>query len=487
MYRLVTRRGLLLVIMILLLGTQAVAQEKALMDNPRVQEAFHLLDIWLESQVEYVRLPGLSIAVVHDQDVIWSNSYGYANIEKQLPARPDTIYSICSISKLFTSISIMQLRDAGKLRLDDPISKYLSWFDIKKADPNEPPVTIRSVLRHSSGLPRESAQPYTGEPDLPWADRADIIKNLPEQEMLYTPDTYFQYSNLGLSLLGEVVASVSGTSYQDYVTENILKPLGMSDTTPFLPEDQYGLRLAIGYSRWPRKGERERLPFFQANGITPAAGLASTALDMAKFASWQLRALDNRDNSLLSGYTLKEMQRVNWVDWDRGTMWGLGFMNWRNKDVTFVGHSGGCPGYRTKVAISPKDKIAIVSMINAADAAVGEYTDKPYEIIAPAIAEALKATEKPESAPDDLKQYTGLYMTHWGESAVFIWKGELAMIILPTDSPADRIGKLKQISGNFFRRVRDDGELGEEVIFEMDESGKVKWFKSASFYSMKVR
>jgi CubicO group peptidase (beta-lactamase class C family) len=501
MSRTAVSKGLAIVIAGLFLGVgaPAPAQDKTLMDNPRVQEAFNVLDKWIESEVGYKRFPGLSIAVVHDQDVIWTGRYGFANVEDKLPARPDTIYSICSISKLFTNISIMQLRDAGKLALDDPIAKYLSWFDIKPVDPKAPPITIRSVMRHSSGLPREIAAPYNGEPDLPWEDRELIIRNLPGQETLYPPDVYFQYSNLGISLLGEVVAAVSGQPYGEYITGHILKPLGMNDTTPILPEEEYGRRMAVGYSRWEREGDRTKMPFFQAKGASPAAGLASTALDLAKFASWQFRALDNRDSSVLSGYTLKEMHRVNWADWDRKTMWGLGFMNWRYKDTTFVGHSGGCPGYRTKIALSPKDKIAVICMINAGDANVDDYTNKPFEIIAPAIAEALKSPQIPPSplfpkggeetkaAPEALKKFTGLYRTHWGENEVFFWKGALAMLYLPSDDPAGSIETLKQVKDNYFRLVRDDGELGEEVVFEFDEKGDVKWYRSANFYSMKVR
>ena len=475
------------VIICMILTAPAAAQDKALLDNPRVRDAFNVLDKWVEAEVGYKRFPGLSLVVVHDQDIIWTGRYGFANIEERLPARPDTIYSICSISKLFTNIAIMQLRDAGKLRLDDPIANYLSWFDIKPVDPKAPPITIRSIMRHSSGLPRESAEPYNGEPDLPWEALADIIKNLPGQETLYPPDTYFQYSNLGISLLGQVVATVSGQPYGEYITEHILKPLGMTDTTPFLPEEEYGRRMAIGYSRWERQGDRVRMPFFQAMGATPAAGLASTALDLAKFASWQFRALDNKDPSVLSGYSLKEMHRVNWVDWDRTTMWGLGFMNWRYKDTTLVGHSGGCPGYRTKIALDPKAKIAVICMINAGDAQVDDYANKPFEIVAPAIAEALKSPGEAKSAPESLRPFTGLYRTHWGETEVFLWKGGLGMLYLPTDDPAGSIETLKQIKDNYFKKVRDDGALGEEVVFEFDEKGAVKWFRSAYFYSMKVR
>ncbi|HPW17853.1 MAG TPA: serine hydrolase domain-containing protein [Candidatus Aminicenantes bacterium] len=481
------RKAVIPVLIVLALAARGMAQDKAFMSDPRVRDAFDVLDKWLDAEAGYKRFPGLVMAVVHDQDVVWTASHGYANIEAKIPARPDTIFSICSISKLFTSVAVMQLRDAGKLQLDDPLSKHLDWFDIKRTDPKAPPITVRSVMRHSSGLPSESDQPYGGEPDMPWKDLADIVRNLPGQETLYPPDTYFEYSNLGLSLLGEVVAKVSGRPYGEYIRTRILEPLGMTDTTPFLPEREYGRRLAVGYGRWERAGDRARMPFFQARGATPAAGLASTALDLAKFASWQFRALDNRDAAVLSGYTLREMHRVNWVDWDRKVMWGLGFMNWRHRDTTLVGHSGGCPGYRTKIALSPKDRIAVIVMINAADADVNGYANKPFDLVVPAVLEAARTPGEGRAAPESLRPYTGLYRAHWAETEVFFWQGGLAMMTLPTDDPAGSIRKLRQVKDNSFKAVRDDGELGEEVLFEFDAKGAVKWLKSAGYYSMKAR
>jgi len=120
-------------------------------------EAIRIIDTWLEAQREYDRLPGISAAVVKDQEVIWSKGYGMADLHKKSRTTPATIYSICSISKLFTSIAIMQLRDAGKLRLDDRVADVLPWFNLKQQYPESGPITVRSLLTHSSGLPRESA------------------------------------------------------------------------------------------------------------------------------------------------------------------------------------------------------------------------------------------------------------------------------------------------------------------------------------------
>ena len=181
----------------------------------QVKEAIALFEIWLEAQRDYYQLPGLTMAVVYDQETIWSGGYGYANPFKQISSSKTTIHSICSISKLFTAIAVMQLRDQGKLRIDDPLSKHLPWFNIENTYPEWGMATIRNILTHSSGLPRESDYPYWTGPDFPFPSSEKIVKKLSNQETLYPADKYFQYSNLGLSLAGEVVAAVSGVPFND--------------------------------------------------------------------------------------------------------------------------------------------------------------------------------------------------------------------------------------------------------------------------------
>ena len=209
--------------------------------------------------------------------------------KKEVPSATNTIYSICSISKLFTSVAIMQLRDAGKLRLEDPAADHLSWFNIKQQYPDTGPLTIRSLLTHSSGLPREADFSYWTGPDYPFPTSEQVKARLSKQKTLYPPSTYYQYSNLGLSLLGEIVAEVSGIPYEQYIEENILKPLRMADTRTELPESLWKGQLATGYSALMRVGSRAMLPLFQAKGIGPAAGFSSTVEDLARFASWQFR------------------------------------------------------------------------------------------------------------------------------------------------------------------------------------------------------
>ena len=434
-------------------------------------EAIRIIDIWLEAQREYDRLPGISVVVVKDQEVIWSKGYGMADLHKKSKTTPATIYSICSISKLFTSIAIMQLRDAGKLRLDDKVADVLPWFNLKQQYPESGPITVRSLLTHSSGLPRESAHPYWTGPDFPFPTSKQVKDKLGGQKTLYPSSTYFQYSNLGLSLLGEIVAHVSGLSFEEYVNKNILTPLRLADTRPKLPKKLWGGKLAAGYSAMTREGNRNKVAFFQARGIAPAAGFSSTVEDLARFASWQFRLLEKGGKEILRASTLREMQRVHWMDPDWKTTWGLGFSVYKVDGRTFVGHGGSCPGYRSTLVLDPQKKWAYIVMINASGTDPGKYATGMREIL-----DKAKKPDKEDKDPQvDLEAYSGVYDPQpWGSETIVVpWQGKLAVISLPIDSPAKRMILLKYEKANIFRRLRKNKELAERVVFERDKSGKV--------------
>jgi CubicO group peptidase (beta-lactamase class C family) len=455
-------------------GTIARAQAPNIADDPRVQQGIELLKVWLEAQRAYDEIPGVSAAVVHDQAIIWKGAYGQRDEERRAPATADTIYSICSISKLFTSVAVMQLRDQGKLRLDDPVSKHLSWFRIKNTAPQAGDATIEGLLTHSSGLPRESDHPYWTGPEFAFPTSADVRSRIDAQETLYPSQTYHQYSNLGITLAGEIVEAVSGMPYDKYVRANILEPLGLNSTTTDMPPQQRGQRLALGYSAIQRSGAREPVPFFTARGIAPAAGYASTAEDLARFASWQFRLLEKGGSEVLNANTLREMHRIHWVDPDFETTWGLGFAVSRVNGETFVGHGGACPGFRTQLMLKPERKVATVFMANALGVNSGQWAQKMYEIVAPSIKAAGKKDDKPKPTDPALTRYLGTYGSSFGgEIAVVRWEDGLAMLALPTMEPVKNLVKLRKSGEHRLRRVRKDDEtLGDEIVFEMGSDGK---------------
>ncbi len=488
----VTAASMLALSLVMSCTATAAAKEKgsaSLADDPRIVDAIAAWKAWVEYQAAIDGVPGMSVGVIHDQELLATDAFGLANPETGAPARPDTLYSICSISKLFTSVAVLQQRDAGKVHLDDPVKKYLPWFDIQDVHPDDEPITVRGLLTHSAGLPRESDYPYwTGE-GYPFPTHDEIVARLREQRTLYPASRYFQYSNLGLTLAGEIVASVSGQPFGDYVRAKILDPLGMKDTFTEVPENLRGDRLAIGHSARKRDGSRDVIPPFQTRGIAPAAGFASNVPDLAKFAMWQFRLLSEGDNEVLRASTLREMQRVQWVDPDWKTTRGLGFEVMREKDHTFVGHGGLCPGYRTQIRLELKTKIAVIVLTNAIGSEVKFYTAKAFDLIGPAIEKALKEPGKVPERDPALDRYTGVYDSIWGQSAIVRWEDGLAAVSLEERELEGALVKLKKTGDHVFRRVREDDEdqLGEEFVFDPAEDGTVTRYKQHSNWYRKVR
>ncbi|MGH7483332.1 MAG: serine hydrolase [Longimicrobiales bacterium] len=488
----------------LIASTVQASAQVAVAADPDVAEALEVARVWLEAEHAYDRIPGISAALVHDQELLWSGGYGHAHPDRAAPATAETLYSICSISKLFTSVALMQLRDRGLFELSDPVAELLPWFAIEQSFPEAPPVTVEGILTHSSGLPRESAHPYWSAPDFPFPTREEVIAGLSGQETLYPAWRYFQYSNLGLTLAGELVRELSGVPYDEYVRRNVLGPLGLEDTYPEMPAEQRGRRLATGHSALDRQGARHETPFFQARGIAPAAGYASTVEDLARFASWQFR-LEGDDHEVLDAHTLREMRRVHYVDPEWETFWGLGFAISRDDDRTFVGHGGSCPGYQSQLLMNDDDEIAVVIMANASGVDTNKYVRGMYDLVAPAVRAAVEASDEgdepvagDDAAADgatgprasvDLDDYVGTYSDQpWGgETAIVRWQDGLAMLGLPTESPRRALRELRHIEGDTFRRVRTDDELGEAIIFERDASGRVTGYRQHGNLSPRVR
>lgn len=450
--------------------------------HPRVAQAHGFLDVWLEAVRDYEQIPGLVVEVVHAQETSYSRAFGVADRERQLPATPGSIFSVCSISKLFTALAILQLRDAGKLRLDDPVALHLPWFRLDGADPLDAPVTIEALLTHTAGLPREADFPYWTGPEFSFPRRDEVIEKLPGQAMLHPAEHRYQYSNLGSTLLGEVVAAVAGEPYDSYIRRMLLEPLGLASTTPDIPLGERGRRLARGYTALRRGGGREPVPFFKTNGLAPAAGFASTAEDLAAFAKWQFRALAERGNAaVLSGNTLREMQRVQYVDYEAEAVRGLGFGVWREGGKTFVGHGGSCPGHRAQLTLQVDEQVAVVVLANAQGVDTKHLAQVVYQVMAPALR---AARQDPQGAATTARHgaFAGVYDTGFAsELAVIPWENDLLAVELPSHQPLREAVRLRRAGDTTFRRVRKDESLAEPVEFELNALGKgtaLRWHQN---------
>lgn len=461
------RRILPLSLLLSLLAPIAGAAEVPRAEPTRAQ-AIALVRGWLDAERQYERIPGLSLAIVRDQEVVWSGGFGFADPEAKRPAAADTIYSICSVSKLFTAIGVVQLRDEGRLRLDDPVRKHLPWFTLEPL-PGSGEFTVFGLLTHSSGLARETDLPYwTGSFDFPTHD--EIVARAAAQPPLYPAATYLQYSNLGLTLAGEIVAAASGQPFDAFARARILEPLGMTSTSTDMPAGERGKRLARGFSALRRDGTRAPLPFYETRGVAPAAGFASTAEDLARFAAWQFRLLARGGSEILDARTLREMQRAHWADPDLTRFRGLGFRVWKAGERVFVGHEGVCPGYRAALVLRPSEKLGVVLLANALGAEVGEYAQAIDEIVAPALA----GTAVESEAAKALAPYLGSYdQFPWGGEVLFAaWGDELLAVGIPNRKPMEEPDRFRKVGEHTFQRVRSDGAAGERILFELGRDGR---------------
>lgn len=439
--------------------------------HPRVADAITLLDLWIEEQVAFQQLPGLAIGIVYDGELIWTKGYGYSDVASKTPTTPATLYRIGSITKLFTATAVMQLRDAGKLRLDDPVAQHLPWFKIQSAFEEAPEITVRHLLTHTAGLPREAAFPYWTTHEFP--SREEVREALPGQSAIYPPADRYKYSNLGMTLLGEIVAEVSGMPYAEYVARHLFAPLGMTSTTA-APTEEHHRRRATSYLRRMPDGSRATFDYYDTEAIGPAANIVSSVEDLARFAAFHLG--DGRaggEETVLKGSTLREMQRPHWVysSWAGGR--GLGFGISQRKGTTIVSHGGWIGGNRSHLLLVPSQDLGVVAITNADDGNPYFFSSEAFDTIGRAIAAATAIEPEPKRVDPAWERYVGLYSDPWG------WEYEVLLLdeglvvyshdYPPSEDAEDGVSRLEPVAEGSFRM--SDGEL---LTFELDEAGQVE-------------
>ena len=446
-----------------------------------------LLDLWVDQQLAYRGLPGLAVAVIHDQQLVWSNAYGWADVETRRPMTTTTPFRIGSVTKLLTATAAMQLRDAGKLELDDPVARHLPWFAMGAGD-DSPPITVRQLLTHTAGLPREAPFAYWTDHDFP--SRDELISSLAEHQVVFPPETEYKYSNLGMALLGEVVAAASGESYAGYLDAHLFQPLQMAASTA-APSAAQQEQLAVGYMRRRPDGGRGIFDYYDTRALAPAANIVSTLEDLTRFAMLQFRDAPPSAAPVVAGSTLREMQRLHWLrpGWTSGR--GLGFSVAQRDGKTVVSHGGWIAGNRTHLLLVPSEKIAVVAMVNADDGQPHVFSNEAYATFAPVLLGAASAEqtalggEQASGGDASWQAYFGLYADPWEwQYRVLALDGELVLYDYnypPADGARDGVTRLEPIGEHSFRMPD-----GEAVVFELDTSGSVQRIKRRSDYLFPV-
>jgi CubicO group peptidase (beta-lactamase class C family) len=266
------------------------------------------------------------------------------------------------------------------------------------------------------------------------------------------------------------------------VAEHILQPLGMRHTWVTTPPTDHP-DLAAGYSRRLPASGRTVAPFTDGRGITPAANMTTCVSDLARFAMLQFRDGRADGTQILRGSTLREMQRVHWLepDWEAG--WGLGFRVMRIRGRTYVGHGGALRGFRTIIHLCPADRVGVIVLTNADDGNPLLFAEKAFQWVAPAIRE-VAPTPAPAAAPSGWQRYAGRYRSPWADTQVLVVDGRLAMIDPSLPDPMPLVTWLHPTTEHVFRSETRNGfgSHGEPVVFELDAEGRVARLKVGDNY-----
>jgi CubicO group peptidase (beta-lactamase class C family) len=401
-----------------------------------------------ERQAE--RLPSLAGAVVRKGETVWSQAVGLSDIEAGIEATPETQYRVGSITKTFTAISVMQLRDAGKLDLDDRLEQHLPG--IANGSP-----TIRRMLSHLSGLQREAGEMFvTGR--VPTIE--EILESMDGYELVLPAARAHHYSNLAYGLLGEVVARLSGTPYKDYVDGRIVEPLGLGRTTWEEQEPR-----AIAYLVDEFAGTAGREPHTDMGGVAAMGQPWSTVGDLCRWGAFLAEGTDG----VLAAATVDEMwapqSMMNPDEWTIG--WGLGLELVASEGRVFGGHGGAMPGFLAGLYVNREAKTGAAVLTNSG-------TRAPTRDIAIDLARAtieLWPLEiepwRPEVAPPP---EIAAILGHWwseGYEFVFAWEGGKLTARMPGAPRRIKPTVFEPLPEGGFRAV-EGRERGERLRIEGD-------------------
>jgi CubicO group peptidase (beta-lactamase class C family) len=373
-------RNWIIVLVLMTTGIQTAAQTPAQFTDPdrraKLATAFADIDRIFVEFANRNHVPGAAWGIVIDGELAHSGATGVRETSTNAPVGAGTVFRIASMTKSFTAMCILKLRDEGKLSLDDPAERYVPELKgLRYPTSDSPRITIRHLLTHSEGFPEDN----------PWGDQQlseseEQLSRMMRDGIPFSnaPGVAYEYSNYGFAILGRIVSRVSGTSYDEYVSQHILRPLGMTSTTLHpsrVPKD----RLAVGY-RWEDERWKEE-PALPHGSFGAMGGMLTSVRDLSRYVAALLGAWPPRDgpeSGPISRASLREMQQP-WrpssirVVLDKAASaptltsasYGFGLGVTQTCDFrAMVAHGGGLPGYGSLMRWLPDYGVGLIAFGN---------------------------------------------------------------------------------------------------------------------------
>jgi len=428
--------------------------------DTELQQRLDLLVQQLEQQRQTHHVPGMAIAVVKDDEVVLTYGFGNASVEKKTPVTPETIFAIGSSTKAFTSTLVGMLVDEGKMDWDDPVTKYLPYFQMNVDSDNESDEsTLRDVLSHRTGFTRMGLLIASGQ-----IPREEVLLDAIKAEPYAPFREKWYYSNVMYMSAGVAAGKADGMDWDTLVTERIFEPLGMNSTTTSVTQAEKDSRLASGYLWDEDLQAYEYRPMRNVDNIGPSGAINSNVIDMAQWLRLQLNRGEYEGRRLISEENLSETWTTQ-INITENVGYGMGWMirEWEGQPV--IEHGGNVDGFSAQVAMLPESDLGFVLLTNA--------SVSPLPSLATNMVWNTLLGEEPadDGSTEDYEPYIGKYIANFGQ-----FKDEIFTVLVQNDQlaidiPGQQVYKLKEPDeeGKWYFVISDE----IAVSFERDENDNV--------------
>jgi CubicO group peptidase (beta-lactamase class C family) len=332
-------------------------------NNKELKQRLETLSQQLEEKRKEFHIPGMAMAIVKNNKVIFAKGFGVRDLETQKPVKTDTVFAIGSTTKAFTATLISMLVDEGKMQWDDPITKYLPHLKFNLENKSDE-ITLRDMMSHQTGFTRFNLLYANGK-----VAREEILQEATKAEPWAGFREKFLYNNLMVSAAGVAAAKRVNTDWDSLLEERLLKPLAMKNTTSRYDVVHQNSKLSKGYMWLEEQGKHKKLTMHDVTNIGPAGAINSNVKDMAKWLKLQLANGKYKGKKIVSANQIKETRKPQ-IKIGSGVHYGLGWMLRNYKGKAMVAHDGSVEGYSAIVAMLPESDVGFVLLTNVTSTAM---------------------------------------------------------------------------------------------------------------------
>jgi D-alanyl-D-alanine carboxypeptidase len=444
------------------MSTTVAAAEVAATAAPHLQS-------WLDHQRRRLRVPGVQAAVRVGDRLVLDTALGTADLGTGEALTPEHLFRIASHSKTFTATVVLQLVEAGRMRLDDPIAQWVPAL----AGTALAAVTVRELLGHQGGVVRDGRNNDHWQLLQPFPDEVELLRIAGREGAVLERNELFKYSNIGYSLVGLAIEAVTGTSYDAHVRAAVIDRLGLADTSPEWAPDRAADHAAGHTGLLDGEDVRSTVRHVDTRAMAAATGFTSTARDLTTFGAAHFTG----DTTLLSDATKRLMRRPESEIRAHGQdprYYGLGLELRTLGERRLIGHGGGYPGHITRTWIDPGGHVVVSVLTNAVDGPADALARGLFALLDLALAAPDDAAGERLPA-EQLRRYTGRFANLWGVTDVALLGGRLVLLHPSAPEPAEEYAELTVADGDTRRleTVAGFGSPGETVDYEWAPDGSV--------------